>query len=775
MTRIFKYCAAVVCAFFLSISVQTATVKAQNATFVVSGIAVPDSILSVVEFCTDVWSNYVYSDVPINVSVSWLELPSNINAYAEATNYFLIDGILYQVALAEKIQNKNLNGTAADIEVTINKTLNWSVNTDENPDLGDNKFDLATTILHELAHGLGLSGDIQETTGDKIDSPVIYDFFVCDSTMKKILTKDGDSYRLNTNVLRSDSLFWDGQYAKAFCGEYLELYAPKTFNSGSTVYHLDEKAYPKGSGFELMTPMLTRTEIFRKPDIATVAMLADIGWNDYFIQHAAPQNSSDLESKTTISFSLIDKYLQTENQKIVYSFDGGRHVAYVDAIYNNESNTFTAEIPAMQFEHTVSYKIRFITSNNDTVFFPNQYANEYLSVFVGDDVESPTIEHDPLKIVKATVGNATADIVFTADISDNFEIDSAYVKYYFSTNPNETKTLKFANLVDCRVVLSFPSDANYSEGDYLYYIIGAVDKAGNAIYSNDSVYYQVPFEYPLEPVRYLITDFDDAEMDNYFRLDKFTISKENGFENKALHTAHPYEYSGSASKYIQYTATIKQPIVIASNPATMTFDEVVLVEPGKAGIQYGTFGFWDYVVVEGSKDEENWYPLGKKGWDSQLWDDWKQLYHSQKKNDGKNENSLAVGDASYFKKHTINLLENKYFRAGDTIFVRFRLQSDETNYAWGWAIDNLKIQERIALPIIPLAPSSVTIYPNPCTDRLFVSDNQIRSIEIVDVTGSVKLTASTSPVNVSALTQGVYLAKIMLSSGEVRTQKFVKK
>jgi hypothetical protein len=288
------------------------------------------------------------------------------------------------------------------------------------------------------------------------------------------------------------------------------------------------------------------------------------------------------------------------------------------------------------------------------------------------------------------------------------------------------------------------------------------------------VYYQVPFEYPLEPVRYLITDFDDAEMDNYFRLDKFTISKENGFENKALHTAHPYEYSGSASKYIQYTATIKQPIVIASNPATMTFDEVVLVEPGKAGIQYGTFGFWDNVVVEGSKDEENWYPLGKKGWDSQLWDDWKQLYHSQKKNDGKNENSLAVGDASYYKKHTINLLENKYFRAGDTIFIRFRLQSDETNYAWGWAIDNLKIQERIALPIIPLAPSSVTIYPNPCTDWLFVSDNQIRSIEIVDVTGSVKLTASSSPVNVSALTQGVYLAKIMLSSGEVRTQKFVK-
>jgi hypothetical protein len=119
-------------------------------------------------------------------------------------------------------------------------------------------------------------------------------------------------------------------------------------------------------------------------------------------------------------------------------------------------------------------------------------------------------------------------------------------------------------------------------------------------------------------------------------------------------------------------------------------------------------------------------------------------------------------------------LENKYFRAGDTIFVRFRLQSDETNYAWGWAIDNLKIQERIALPIIPLAPSSVTIYPNPCTDWLFVSDNQIRSIEIVDVTGSVKLTASSSPVNVSALTQGVYFAKIMLSSGEVRTQKFVK-
>ena len=776
MIRIFRYCMASVCSVILM--VQTATLTAQNhAKFELTGIGVPDSVMAVVKFCTDEWSKYVYSDVPIRVSVSWQELEGKVNAYAKPANYYAIDGIYYPAALMEKKQKKNLNGNEADIEVAINDTLKWYVDVNNIPtSLPSGVQDLASTLLHELAHGLGYVGSITEANlqTSEFDVPTIFDMFVSDDRGNPIVTRTKKSFELNNSLLTSEALYWNGCIAKSYCGQMLKLYAPKSFNSGSTVYHLDENSYPYSDGFAMMTPQVRNSDIFRKPDIATLAMLADIGWNDYFIQHTIPQNSSNLATNTIISFSLVDTLLQKDNQKIIYSFDAGRHIDSVDAIYNEEAQMFMAEIPTMQFDHTISYKIRSITSKKDTFFFPHTYPNEYFSVFIGDDVVEPVIEHDPLKKVKATVNKATADIVFSAGITDNFEIDSAYVMYFFS-NKKDTLTINFPNQSDFSVSLAFSSDETFTEKDFLYYKIVAVDKAGNTTYTNDNEYYKVPFEYPADPMSYLSTvDFENKEHNELFRLDGFSISEVDGFDNMALHTDHPYKYSGSSSVYVQYTATLKKPIILTSNPATMTFDEVVLVEPGKVGIPFGTFGFWDYVVVEGSKDEENWYPLGKKGWDSQLWDDWYQLYHSQKKNDGKNENSLAIGDASYYKKHTINLLENKYFRTGDTVFIRFRLQSDETNYAWGWAIDNVEIQKRLELPIVPLAPAEIELYPNPCSDWLYVSDSQLCSVDILDVTGTVKIKTGTARINVSSLPKGIYIARILLSSGEVRTQKFVK-
>ena len=774
MTRIYKYCAAIICALFFATATQTATVKAQNATFVVSGVGVPDSIMSVVEHCATVWSEYVYSSVPINVSVSWLELKSNVNAYAKPTNAYEINEVYYPTALAEKIEGKNLNGTDADIEVAINNTLKWYVETDKVPEsLPRGVYDLTTTLLHEFAHGLGYIGNIESDNETKI-LPMIFDMFVSDSAGNAIISKEGDTYSLDVALLKSDSLYWNGSFATAFCGQKLKLFAPSKFNSGSTVYHLDTALYHTGSGFELMRAVLEKNEFVRKPDLPTIAMLADIGWNEYFIKHTIPQNTSDFQSNTKLSFWMKDTLLQKDQQTIEYSFDGGRHVVELPALYDDESQVFTAEIPAMAFDHTISYRIRSITSNDDTLFFPEQYPEMFFSVFIGDDVEAPVIEHQPLKSAKATVNETTADIVFTADITDNFEIDSAYVEYYLGKE-KQTFILKFPNKSEYKVVLSFPPGANYTENDVLHYRIVAVDESGNIGYSNNGEYFEVPFEYPLDPVSYFMTDFDNEDIDNYFRLDKCSISKENGFENKALHTAHPYVYSGLSNKYVQYTATIKQPIVIADNPAIMTFDEVVLVEPGKVGIPFGTFGFWDYVVVEGSKDEENWYALGKKGWDSQLWNDWYQQYHSQKTNDGKNENSLAVGNSTLFKKHTINLLENKYFRAGDTIFVRFRMQSDETNYAWGWAIDNLKIQERIALPIIPLAMTNIELYPNPTSDMLYIFCDNFVIVEVFDVTGVSKLKSSQNTISVAHFDAGMYFAKITLLSGEVIVKQFMKK
>lgn len=764
VTRIYRTC--IVCLLCTCLcSIAQAGVK---NVFKIQGTEVPEPVMNVMTYCAETWSQYISTSIPIQVSVSWQELKSNVNAYAKPTNYYSIDNIFYPVALAEKIQGKNLNGNNADIEVVINKSINWNLSTD-NPS-EEKQYDLITTLLHELAHGLGLIGNITAECLDskEFPSPTIYDMFISDSTYQKIVYSENNTYYIKNELLNSNKLFWNGQFTKAVCGEFLQLYAPTNFNSGSTAYHLDETTYPTGSGFELMTPVLRSTEIFREPDAATIAMLADIGWNSYYCTVFQPTNNSNLADETVISYYLDVTFLEKiQKSSVLYSLDSGKHA--IELLPTADENIFTTNIPSLPFDHTISYAIQLITTSNDTIVLPTK--NDWYSVFIGDDSEAPRIEHTPL------TSTQKIDIQIEASITDNFGIDSAYVQYFVERNQELIQdtirtNFEFDVLATHSLIQLSAINQPFKAGDEIFYNITAVDYSGNTAYTD---FYKIVLEEAQEPVHYFMTDFDDENSADFFTLDKCTISKEDGFANNALHTAHPYAYTGIDGKYNQYIATLKTPIVIASNPATMSFDEVVLVEPGKAGIEYGTFGFWDYVIVEGSKDinAETWYPLGKIGWDSQLFGEWKTRYYSSTKNDGDNENSLAVGDSTLFRKHTINLLENKYFRTGDTVYVRFRLQSDATNYAWGWAIDNLKIQERISLQTTTIE-NTQTIFPNPCTDMLYFTDNDFKQATIYDQTGKSVLTATKAPINVSHLKRGTYSILIENHNNTRQTQLFIK-
>jgi hypothetical protein len=55
--------------------------------------------------------------------------------------------------------------------------------------------------------------------------------------------------------------------------------------------------------------------------------------------------------------------------------------------------------------------------------------------------------------------------------------------------------------------------------------------------------------------------------------------------------------------------------------------------------------------------------------------------------------STALPHESMFVNHTINLTHNTGLEAGDTAIFRFRLASDNSVNGFGWAIDNLEIQE----------------------------------------------------------------------------------
>jgi hypothetical protein len=149
----------------------------------------------------------------------------------------------------------------------------------------------------------------------------------------------------------------------------------------------------------------------------------------------------------------------------------------------------------------------------------------------------------------------------------------------------------------------------------------------------------------------------------------------------------------------------------------MKFDEIVLVEPGEEGAVFGDDDFWDYVIVEASKDSgRSWEPL-LPGYDSGINTIWKATYNSNI-TDGY---SQAQGASNMFRQRTINLLQETSFSDGDEIIIRFRLFSDAFSYGWGWVIEDLKIQADFSgIENDLFIDNNLIAYPNPASGNIFI-------------------------------------------------------
>ncbi len=159
---------------------------------------------------------------------------------------------------------------------------------------------------------------------------------------------------------------------------------------------------------------------------------------------------------------------------------------------------------------------------------------------------------------------------------------------------------------------------------------------------------------------------------NDFAGTGFTIDTAAGFDNGAIQSPHPY--SDNTNNYYELLI----PITVASANATLSYDDIALVEPGDSGSVFGDPNFYDYVIVEGTSDGYNWEPLAP-GYDCRSNSKWLAAW-----------NSGSNGDSTMFVHHTLNLLNT--FSAGQKILIRFRLFADAGTHGWGWAIDNLSIQ-----------------------------------------------------------------------------------
>lgn len=255
-------------------------------------------------------------------------------------------------------------------------------------------------------------------------------------------------------------------------------------------------------------------------------------------------------------------------------------------------------------------------------------------------------------------------------------------------------------------------------------------------------------------------DFDNIGSIADFKNQGFTMEKSVNFADVAIHSPHPYQPSTT------YQMTLRTPIII-SKSAEVSYEDVAIVEPGAIGSEFGSNHFYDFVVVEGTKNGVDWVPFGD-GYDSRLVPEWQNAYKTSQQ-----------GSALLYHKRIIQMQET--FAEGDTVFIRYRMRSDQRSEGWGWAIDNIDIQTK-PLETNISAKGTLRVWPNPVvTDEFNVTllQGTLREVgvELYGMNGTrAKATCSLSPdqkeltVQRANLPAGIYMLKVV-SGAEIHTSK----
>jgi hypothetical protein len=393
--------------------------------------------------------------------------------------------------------------------------------------------------------------------------------------------------------------------------------------------------------------------------------------------------------------------------------------------------------------------------------------------FIGGDTIKPVIAHTPADYYFETEDS----IKLTAEVSDNIGIDSVFLEYRINDNISSYAGMKADSSGYYSVVLT-SAMLNWSGGDSLRYRIFARDSAGvaNITILPDSGYYSIGIEGFGPVITSYATDFSNAESD--FFLSGFEITRPIGFLKSGLHSDHPYESPDEADRSLNFIAMLRNPLKFDQSGMLIEFSDIALVEPGETGALFGSDDFYDYVVVEGSKDfGKTWQALWD-GYDARYNSTWLKTYN----NSIVDQNSTSLGKESMFIQHTEYMASSARFKTGDTVLIRFRLYSDPFAHGWGWAIQDLKINpliDGIEKPLI----ETLKLFPNPGRGLIQISDGsgilsngesvkfEVFNSSGVPVLKGLTINGNDSSINLTGYPSGLYIVVLYLDDG-IRTFKY---
>jgi hypothetical protein len=249
----------------------------------------------------NIWSQIVSSPLPIKVDASFTPLPYPVlgSAGSSADYSGVGDGrSFYSSALADAISGTDQStlysgAPASDITAQFSSapSASFYFGTDGAPPAGT--VDFESVVLHELGHGVGFAGSMQVGGGAGsywTPYPERFDRFTYDAPTAgtTLLSRPSGSTAL-AGVLQSQSVYWGGTNGVADNGGARpRMFAPSTWQPGSSYSHLDEATYGVGNANSLMTPSISASEVIHSPGPIAVGILGDEGWQAALPPPTAP-------------------------------------------------------------------------------------------------------------------------------------------------------------------------------------------------------------------------------------------------------------------------------------------------------------------------------------------------------------------------------------------------------------------------------------------------------------------------------------------------------
>ncbi len=282
-----------------------APLKAQSATITINYLPAgstdafgtpcltwPTQAQTAFSYAADIWETLINSSVTIVIQACWADLETGVLGYGGADNYYSnftgapVANTWYPSALANALAGSDLGGTDPDMHLAYSKDFQdanqWYFGTDGNTP--GTQYDFTSVVLHEIAHGLGFSGSMRWESGTGswgggTGKPISYDRFTEDGSGNALINTaiyPNPSTALGS-ALTSGNIWFDGPNANAAnSGGRVRLYAPSTWQSGSSYSHLDEIF--NNTDHALMTYSLAKGESNHNPGTIAMGILQDVGW-----------------------------------------------------------------------------------------------------------------------------------------------------------------------------------------------------------------------------------------------------------------------------------------------------------------------------------------------------------------------------------------------------------------------------------------------------------------------------------------------------------------